>query len=69
MLHFVVSKHDSLGVEGQLYQSTITLPALRKILTSVSSKGDNSFDENTISWYEIVCLFVDGIFPKILHPT
>ena len=27
----------------------VTIPALRKILTSVSVKGDNSFDENNIS--------------------
>lgn len=32
-----------------LWCGSITLPALRKILTSVSVKGDNSFDENNIS--------------------
>ena len=28
----------------------VTLPALRKILTSLSVKGDKSFDMNIISW-------------------
>ena len=40
---------------------------LRKISTSVSVKGDKSFDMNIIS--QDKGGLVDGILPKILHPT
>ena len=50
----VVEKKKTQGMRRDLGHKgcgwvKITLPALRKISTSVSSKGDNTFDENIIS--------------------